>query len=1215
MGWLWRAGTRPAPTIFIALFWLCPATQATTGWQDIPNTTLQSVCPPNRFQPPGGGMPDPASASFSDGCFRILTSWSSATVDTRRNRLLFRGDGHDGVNDNAVFSLDLVSLSNSNATMGYTAGSNGGTIGGCGAGGGGPCATTSNGGSVPAFTRLMDPSIYDPSINCAPNTDGTPLAMQTYGAWIYMPKTDKVFFHGFGDRCVAGTDGGNVWIFDPAALTWAKKAAMSPGTGSGSNCVLDTSAANASNPADVVLCILSNKQLVSYDAGTDVVTNLTTWGANWNNGDGINSAATPVLDPIDHTIYSFGQGPWGPDLYAINLANPSEATKLTSLVNGCDDLMGNNYPSLVWDPTINKIVGYVPMTAANPGVANNEVIVFDTATLTCVTQTSGGGPAAYSSTLAGQGTFGHFNYVPALNEYVLVNNQSLDTYVYNLSATPIPCTILPTSLPAGTVGTAYSQSVTAVNCGASPSWSILSGSEPSGLSGCNGVTGSSCMITGTPTTTAGSPVSFTIQVMGGGLNVASHAYSLTINPAGSTPPPPPPPPTPAGPINGLGASYINASGDACLDKDGDGYGVGPACLGPDADDNDPLVQTAAQGIARHGGTLNGFLSYLGYNPAHIWYLDAVNGNDANSCEDNITTPCKTWGHIAGSVTTNQMVIFRAGTYTEQVTPPSGTPGNPVILMAYPGEVVTMDASAFSFNSVFKLFDTSVQSAAPSYITIDGFRCVNTTSGACVAMESIPGETISTGVTIRHLNARDAGVDANIDCFDSSGLLIEDNVLHDPEPNNGQHEIYCGSHYSFISNNLTIRRNILYNTLTGYPALQINGRCAPNCVVTQNLIYGGSNGAGGISLLEGVKNATLSDNVVFSMGGSALVISNYDGDCNAGGEQICPYDQTGNTIENNTFWGGNNQADGSATAYSGLVYTINNTTSQSCAPNPAPCGNLGSQIFRNNIFVSKDGSHLPFAYADCKTGTGPGEPLPCVLDDANQRSYYTSSTFVDNILYNLANGPAVAGLGVGNLFYSETLSQLQTNTTGSHDNLNTDPRLVAVSDSDYNQPIKINLQLASNSPGLRAGTLTGVPTYDIRGAPRPNPPSLGAYDTGAIGAPPPTSPPTNPPTGGGNPPPVTVAPGSTFAVHVYPNPWRSDKHAAHPNITFAGLATGTTIKIFTVSGHEAKELRTDGPSLPWDLTNNSGDKVASGIYTYLITDSAGDKVRGKVAVIK
>ena len=69
------------------------------------------------------------------------------------------------------------------------------------------------------------------------------------------------------------------------------------------------------------------------------------------------------------------------------------------------------------------------------------------------------------------------------------------------------------------------------------------------------------------------------------------------------------------------------------------------------------------------------------------------------------------------------------------------------------------------------------------------------------------------------------------------------------------------------------------------------------------------------------------------------------------------------------------------------------------------------------------------------------------------------------------------------------------------------------------------------------------------------------------------------------------------------------------MTFDGLVAGTTIKIFAVSGHKLKELHGDGPSIPWDLTNDSGDKVASGIYVYLVTDGQGDKVKGKLAVIK
>jgi len=117
-----------------------------------------------------------------------------------------------------------------------------------------------------------------------------------------------------------------------------------------------------------------------------------------------------------------------------------------------------------------------------------------------------------------------------------------------------------------------------------------------------------------------------------------------------------------------------------------------------------------------------------------------------------------------------------------------------------------------------------------------------------------------------------------------------------------------------------------------------------------------------------------------------------------------------------------------------------------------------------------------------------------------------------------------------------------------------------------------------------------------------------------GTPGPPPPGPNPPPPGPNPPPVTVSPTPTLAVQVYPNPWRADKHTGS-NITFNGLTTGTTIKLFTISGHEVKEVRTDGPSWSWDRTNDSGVLVASGIYVYLVTDGQGDKVKGKLAVIR
>jgi hypothetical protein len=64
-----------------------------------------------------------------------------------------------------------------------------------------------------------------------------------------------------------------------------------------------------------------------------------------------------------------------------------------------------------------------------------------------------------------------------------------------------------------------------------------------------------------------------------------------------------------------------------------------------------------------------------------------------------------------------------------------------------------------------------------------------------------------------------------------------------------------------------------------------------------------------------------------------------------------------------------------------------------------------------------------------------------------------------------------------------------------------------------------------------------------------------------------------------------------------------------------MATGSDVKIFTVSGHKIKDLDGSSGSVTWDLTNDSGNQVASGIYIYLIKDSQGNKTKGKLAIIQ
>jgi hypothetical protein len=96
--------------------------------------------------------------------------------------------------------------------------------------------------------------------------------------------------------------------------------------------------------------------------------------------------------------------------------------------------------------------------------------------------------------------------------------------------------------------------------------------------------------------------------------------------------------------------------------------------------------------------------------------------------------------------------------------------------------------------------------------------------------------------------------------------------------------------------------------------------------------------------------------------------------------------------------------------------------------------------------------------------------------------------------------------------------------------------------------------------------------------------------------------------------ITLVEANLDAVKIYPNPWRSDRHSTH-SVTFDNLTVNTQIKIYTVSGHHVKTLPESSSTATWDLTNQSGERVASGIYVYHLKADGGAKKTGQVVVIK
>jgi len=87
----------------------------------------------------------------------------------------------------------------------------------------------------------------------------------------------------------------------------------------------------------------------------------------------------------------------------------------------------------------------------------------------------------------------------------------------------------------------------------------------------------------------------------------------------------------------------------------------------------------------------------------------------------------------------------------------------------------------------------------------------------------------------------------------------------------------------------------------------------------------------------------------------------------------------------------------------------------------------------------------------------------------------------------------------------------------------------------------------------------------------------------------------------------------ITVRVFPDPFRASR--GDKSVNFDMMPANTTVKLFTVSGRWVKTLQAPAGAASWDLTNDAGDKVASGLYLYLATDNQGHKTHGKFALIR
>jgi hypothetical protein len=599
---------------------------------------------------------------------------------------------------------------------------------------------------------------------------------------------------------------------------------------------------------------------------------------------------------------------------------------------------------------------------------------------------------------------------------------------------------------------------------------------------------------------------------------------------------------------------------------------------------DPAVHTGADAVAKYG-TLKAFLAHLGYSPLRIWYI-ATTGNDStcmtgsypNGVPVGINSPCLNATLPLQNLNAGDMVIYRAGTYTNsaQIFAPvtDGTSSNPIVVMAYPGESVIIDTSSTS-GAAFDLLDRS-------WYTIDGFKVTKGLNGGCIAGGDSSWTAPSNAfhdITVRHVEMYGC-----LWGFIAGGLdnvVLEDSVGHDNLASGGQHAVYWGAKGNLLSSNNTIRRCIAFNN--GWNGFHMNGNMA-NLVMEQNIAY--NNGIANFDWQNGIHNSFFRSNLSFQGGSSGgLAISVYPGTegfptgCGINETDpcvctptpnlygTCAHDQTNNLIENFTSYQGQFAADGSsAGAVAIWVQRQGTCTTPACL-----AASLGNNTFRNIVAVD---------YA----AMGPNYP-PIRFNDAGT-GWPQSSTFDSIVAYQSDSAHLPGVILYGNTSYTCSSPPPGVTLTNC---INADPQFAAADSGWYKTPASFDLHLLPGSPALHSGTAVGLPAYDLFGNPFASAPSMGAIET--------TTAPTVNPT-------VSIAAptaGSTVSGTV----------AVSATAAAKGSLSVTSVQ-FQVDSTNLGSPVTVGPaySASWDTT-----KYAGGLHTVTATatDSGGNTGTASVSV--
>jgi len=270
------------------------AIPTTAGWYQIPNTAINNVCACTH------GFSQVCGATGCGGIF----AWGSGVFDTKRNRHIFWGGGHNDYYGNEIYSLNLDALT---------------------------------------MTRITDPTIPVAS-GCTYNLTGnTPNSRHTYDHIAYAANVDKLFSFAGSISCPTSGVFQDTWLFNFATMKWEYPAPSGTKPRAGEGMV------SAYDPNTGKVFFQDLTYLFAYNPVTNAWERFDGSASN-----GVDYHLCATVDPKRKKFVMIGSG----QCYVYDISATSTYAFQTLSTTGGSGIVGSSMPGIAYDPVRDRIVGW-----------------------------------------------------------------------------------------------------------------------------------------------------------------------------------------------------------------------------------------------------------------------------------------------------------------------------------------------------------------------------------------------------------------------------------------------------------------------------------------------------------------------------------------------------------------------------------------------------------------------------------------------------------------------------------------------------------------------------------------------------------------------------------------------------------------------------------------------------------------------------------------